>query len=273
MKRVIRFSAGLFFASLVFVNQSYPCSGKLPRIRWDYEVSTEKGEEYRRVDVQIIKVERYENIQPDSSLSFKAEINPQGFVKIELHNRSNRIVKDIIITQTLEGSVDGLVKAKRILSKSPLVAEDFITAPYHMENNRLYIGIARMMPGEVLQLGYRLQASFINRPILLSPVVKRERVEEKVIRNYTFYFKPGQSEVDIRSLEKLLMEVRLLPEEEEHIIRVKGYADASGPYRISSNLAKKRAEKLVNQMLIESVACIESYFYAEGLTGTPIEAK
>lgn len=265
--------AGIFIASLVFVDQSYPCSGKLPRIRWDYEVSTKKGEKYRRVDIQIVKLERHEIVHPDSSISFKGEVSPQGFVKVELHNTSNKIVKDIIIAQTLEGSVDGLVKARRIVSKSPLVVEDFTTAPYHMENNRLYIGVPKMMPGEVLHLEYRAKASFIYKPVLISPSVRIEKVEEKVIRNYSFYFKPGQREVDAKFLEKLLMEVRLLPEEGNYTIKVRGYADASGSYRVNSGLARERAERLVNHMLKESVACLERQFYAEGLTGTPLEAK
>ncbi|MCS6998178.1 MAG: hypothetical protein NZL86_02135 [Aquificaceae bacterium] len=273
MGYVYKSLVGVFAGSLLFVYPSLSCTESMPRVSWDYEVSPKKGKEYRRVDIHILKVERYQTLHPDSRLFLRSEVSPSGYVRVEVSNGSGETISNIVITQALEGSIEGLIRGRRILSRSPLLVEDFVTAPYNMERNKLYIGVPKLMPGETLQLEYRVLASFIHRPVIASPIVKKERVEEKVVGSYSFYFEQGKTRVDKKFLEKLMMEVSLLPFEGEYEIRVKGYADASGPYRISSNLARKRAEQLVSHMLSGSVACLKNYFYAKGLTGTPIETK
>ncbi|MCX8164692.1 MAG: hypothetical protein N3D14_04785 [Aquificaceae bacterium] len=245
----------------------------MPAVSWSYEVVPKKGIEYRRVDVQIVKLEKYQVYHPDSRISFKTHISPEGTVKIELANKSSEHLRDIIITQNIEGRLDGLVRARRMISKNPLIVEDFITAPYHMDGNQLYIGIPALSSGEELQLEYRVLSSVIYKPILASPTIKKDVVQERVVKKYSFYFPIGGVELDRRAIEKLLVEVNLLPLEDGYRIKVKGYADAIGRHSTNMRIARARAEGLANLMVRESLACLEKGHYAGSLTGTFREAR
>ncbi len=167
---------------------SFSCPEGLPRISWSYEVSSKRGKEYRRVDVEVVKIEKVSTVLSDKRLSYKASVSPDGSVKVEVYNKSAETIKDVVISQKLEGSFEGLVRARRILSRHPLIVEDFITAPYRVEGDNLYIGVPAIHAGEQLQLEYSVRASVIYRPSLISPVVRSEEVREKIVRRYSFYF-------------------------------------------------------------------------------------
>lgn len=263
----------IFLSSLTVVVPSFSCSEGLPRISWSYEVSQKRGKEYRRVDVEIVKTERVSSVLPDSRLSYKVSITPDGFVKIEVFNKSNETIKDVVISQKIEDGFEGFVRARRILSRNPLVVEDFITAPYKIEGGNLYIGVPSISAGEQLQLEYSVKASVIYRPSLISPVVKREEVREKIVKKYSFYFPVGRVKLDDFVIEKLMVEVGLLPTGKDYSIRIKGYADSVGSMHVNERIAKERAKNLVSILTNRNLACLEKQHYAEGLIGTPLEAK
>lgn len=262
-----------FLGSLIVSTPSFSCPEGLPKLSWSYEVSHKKGKEYRRVDIEIVKSERVSIVIPDNRLSYKTSVSPDGFIRVEVLNNSNETIKDIIISQRLEGIFEGLVRARRILSRSPLIVEDFINAPYNMEEGKLYIGIPILHAGEQLQLEYSIKASIIYRPKLVSPVVKKEEVRERVVKSYTFYFPLGKTKLNDLIVERLIMEISLLPSGEDYRIRVKGYADSAGSLPVNERIAKERAMNLISLITSRSLACLEKHHYAESLTGTPLEAK
>ncbi len=68
--KVFKFIALL--SSLIVATPSLSCPVSLPKISWSYEVSPKVGREYRRVDVDIVKIEKVSSVLPDSRLSYKA---------------------------------------------------------------------------------------------------------------------------------------------------------------------------------------------------------
>ncbi len=258
---------------LMIYTPSFSCPNSLPKVSWSYEVSPKMGKEYRKVDVEIVKIERVSNILPDNRLSYATFVNPDGFVRVEVINKSNETIRDVVISHKLEGGFEGLVRARRVISKNPLIVEDFITAPYKLEGGNLYIGVPAIHAGEQLQLEYSVKASVIYRPRLVSPVVRNEETREKVVRKYSFYLPIGKVELRDKLIEKLMVEVNLLPSGEEYKIRVKGYADSVGNIHINKRIAKERAMNLVKVISSRNLACIENQRYADSLTGTPLEAK
>lgn len=274
MGRVVNFlKSAVFLSPLIIAPASFSCPKGLPKISWSYEVSPKRGKEYRRVDVEIVKIEKVSSILPDDRLSYKVFISPEGFIRVEVLNKSNETIRDVVISHRLEGSLEGLVKARRIISKNPLIVEDFITAPYKLEGKNLYIGVPVVHAGEQLQLEYSVKASVIYKPHLVSPVVKNEETREKVVKKYSFYFPIGKVELRDKFIEKLMVEINLLPSDEEYKIRVKGYADSVGNIHANERIAKERAMSLVKTLSTRNLACIENPHYADTLTGTPLEAK
>ncbi len=73
-------------------------------------------------------------------------------------NKSNEPIRDVVISHRLEGSFEGLVRARRVLSRNPLIVEDFITAPYKIEGGNLYIGAPVIYAGEQLQFEYSVKS-------------------------------------------------------------------------------------------------------------------
>lgn len=263
----------VFFSPLIIAPASFSCPNGLPKVSWSYEVSSRKGKEYRRVDVEIVKIEKVSSILPDSRLSYNVSLSPEGFIRVEVLNKSNETIRDVIIYHKVEGSLKGSVRARRIISRSPLIVEDFVIVPYKWENENLYIGVPAIHAGEQLQLEYSVKAPVIYRPRLVSPVVKNEETREKVVRKYSFHFPVGKVRLSDQVIEKLMAEVHLLPSGEEYKIRVKGYADSVGNIHTNERIAKERAMNLVKTLSTSNLACIENQHYADTLTGTPFEAK
>lgn len=256
--------------SLMAAATSFSCPGDLPSISWGYEVSQKRGKEFRRVDVEIVRIERVSTLVPDSRLSYSVWTSPEGYVRVEIVNRSREAIRDVIISQRVEGGFEGTVRAKRILSRSPLIVEDFITAPYKIEGNNLYIGIPAMSAGEQLQLEYSINSHVVYRPYLASPVIRREELRERVVGKHSFYFSVGKTGLDVEAVERLMVELSLLPYGENYRVRVKGYADAVGRVDINERIAKERAMGLVNLLTRRNLACLEKQHYADVLTGTPL---
>lgn len=264
--------ASSLYAS-VLSDTALPCTSNLPQISWGYTVSKQRGKEYRRVDLEIIKLEKIQKVYPDQRVSLREYVSPDGFVKVEISSKSSEVLKNVVVTQKIDGQFDGFIRAKRILSKSPLIVEEYITAPYHIEKDMLYIGIPVIYPGEEMQLEYRVNASIIYRPTLTSPVIKRETIHENVVRRYSFYFSVGKVEADRSFFENLLVYMQNLPSDGEYRIRVIGYADSVGKRQINTIIAKERAKRVVSLLLRERVACLERQHYADTLTATPLDAK
>lgn len=269
----MRIFGSSLISAILLSSSLYACPTSLPQVSWEHMVVSKKGKEYRKVEVEFIKVEKEQVVLPDERVYFESYASPEGYVSVKLKNKSGTIIKDIIIAQKIERSFDSFVKVKRIISRSPLIVEDYLSAPYNMERNTVYIGLPKLGPNEEVVLEYKVSSGVVYSPKLLSPVVKIERKREWVVNKYVFYFKAGETRIEEKAFERLAMYVHLLPYGDNYMIKVKGFADATGKSHINERLARERAENLVKLLTQNNLACIEKKTYAGNLTGTDLEAR
>lgn len=239
---------------------------------WDYEVSPQKSKEYRKVEVHVFNLEKYESFEPDRRISYRAQVSPDGYIRVEIANKGKEVISNIVLSQTVDGSIEGLINVRRIISKSPFVVEYSTLTAQNPEKGKFYITIPSLSSNEELFLEYRVVASFIQKPVLVSPAVKREGFRERLVGSYRLYFDKGKVKVEEGFVKKLLADIALLPQG-QYEIRVRGYADSTGNFLNNFALARKRAENLVRTLLKSEVACLERDHHIGGLTGTPLDIR
>lgn len=260
--------------SLMAVSSAgFSCPKSLPAISWSYVVTPKAGKEFRRVDVEVVTLEKVEVAVPDNRVYFTAQVTPDGFARVHIANKSNEHIEGLSIMQKLEGKLEGALRARRIVSKSPLIVEDFLRLAYTVEKDGIRINLPPIRPGEEIQLEYTMNAKILFQPQLLSPVAKSEKIQERVVRVHSFYFAPGQTRLGEKELEKLLMELSLLPAQGDFRLVVKGYADASGKRSVNARIARERATQVVNLLLKNSIACIEKDPQRQSLTGMSFDIR
>lgn len=265
------------FASIALAlsyNLSFPCSLGTPRVSWSYEVSSRKGKEYRRVDVEIIEFTRTQVTERDPRILINSNLNPGGLVHVDLKNVGDNHIEDIVLLQVAKGIASGFIKARKILNRTPLIVEDFIMVPYRQEGENIYIGLASLKPGEHLLLNYKIDGYYLSPPSIVSPVIKKEKVQASLFKRYSIYFGPGQRKIDESLLiERIITDVSLLPYDREYRIRVKGYADSTGRRKVNQVIARERALWIVKSLLESKVACIDTPQRAESLIGSALEIR
>ncbi len=242
----------------------------------------EVGEEYRRSDIYIyIPIEVGDRLltqKASSMLDKKVSVNYVGkdtySFSISIKNKTPYSIGDILIEQDITSSVlaEDSLKATRIHSHAPYVAESVSIFPTDMTPEKVMISLPSLNPGEELKVSYNVVGEpKVPKIYTVSPkeiTKEKRRKVNLLVGKYSVFFGYGKAkakDINIENIKEVLKSLNSLGF--DPIVKVVGIADGKARSNESNlRVARKRASFITRELFGENLACLMNKGLAENLS-------